>query len=87
MPKISNKYNILVSNTQLRYKNIKTRAGRTHPNFRIKVAPWEGRREVNGIGKGGLCMYKFSFIKRMDLRTIWQNIYVTTGLGGVDITK
>lgn len=46
-----------------------------------------GGREVNGVRKGCFCIYKVLFIQKKDLEKIWQNIYVTAGLGGVDITK
>lgn len=50
------------------------------------VAPREGGRDGTATGKGGLCICLVLFIKKKDPKTIWQNIYVTAGLTGVNVT-
>ena len=43
-------------------------------------------RDGTATGKGGLCICLVLFIKKKDPKTIWQNIYVTAGLTGVNVT-
>lgn len=55
----------------------------THANFR----PGSALGREGGKWCQGGSFYIVLFIQKKDLGKIWQNIYVTAGLGGVDTTK